>query len=479
MSTALLWGIQLAVTTAFTMVTVGLALRLARPLMQALAMLWCARWAMMLVLFAYSVLGTGNVILNFVLETAVGALFGVQMFVGCTVVACADSPPDRLPPVTWGRGALLGAIVAASAHALNVALLDNSPVVAVLWARMFYLATYVCLLYGLLRLHGASAGARRRSSPLIAGTIGTLVFFVIDSVLRGRALLGATGAYDQLAAILSALLGTLVFGLATLLAALESERDAIAESAEQLRLSTLQAAESTRLQALGGLAAGVAHDFNNILSVILGGVDLVADRLADAPTDVHLELDEVKAAAKRGAMLTRRLLAFARQEPERPIEFTAGSALCELVPMLERLMGAGVRIQAVVSSTRAVRMAPAQFEQIALNLVVNARDAMPDGGMIDIRLEDVDSARFDALAVGGVRPGAYVRLTVCDSGVGMSPATQRALFEPFFTTKGARGTGLGLATVAGAVRDVNGAVGVQSAEGTGSAFEVWLAAVAA
>ena len=95
------------------------------------------------------------------------------------------------------------------------------------------------------------------------------------------------------------------------------------------------------MQALGGLAAGVAHDFNNILSVILVGVDLVADHLADTPSDVHLELDEVKAAAKRGALLTRRLLAFARQEPECPIEFTAGTALCELVPMLERLMGGG------------------------------------------------------------------------------------------------------------------------------------------
>ena len=236
MSTALLWGIQLAVTTAFTMVTVGLALRLARPLMQALAMLWCARWAMMLVVFAYSVFGTANVVLNFVLETTVGALLGVQMIVGCTVVECAGSPPDRLPSVAWRRGAFLGGSVAAVAHALNVALLDNSPVVATLWSRMFYLATYVCLLYGLLQLPGTSAGARRRSSPLIAGTIGTLVFFAIDSVLRGRVLLDVTGAYDQLAAILSALLGTLIFGVATLLAALESERDALAESAEQLRL---------------------------------------------------------------------------------------------------------------------------------------------------------------------------------------------------------------------------------------------------
>ncbi len=248
------------------------------------------------------------------------------------------------------------------------------------------------------------------------------------------------------------------------------------ELAEALRVRErleTRLVERGKLEALGELVGGITHDYNNLLTAILGhaewGRDETADRRArDAFQDI-LE------AGERAAGLTRRLLAFARGGAVSPGVTDLSMALPELGTLLDRLLPAGIHL--LVEAERdglPVPLDPTALEQVVLNLVFNARDAMPEGGAITVRAgaQALDAARAQGLQIP---PGRYVRLQVRDQGTGIPPELRDRLFEPFFTTKGpGRGTGLGLSTVWGVVREVEGTVEVASTEGLGSTFTVWL-----
>jgi nitrogen-specific signal transduction histidine kinase/ActR/RegA family two-component response regulator len=234
--------------------------------------------------------------------------------------------------------------------------------------------------------------------------------------------------------------------------------------------------QAQKMEAVGRLAGGVAHDFNNLLQVIQGHARFALEALPE-PGDLREDLEAVYAASERAARLTRQLLAFSRKQILQPRELDLNAVVRGVMPMLGRLIGEDIAVVThLAPRLGAVTADPAQLEQVLVNLAVNARDAMPEGGTLGIETADV---ALDAAACerrdGPVAPGAYVRLAVRDTGAGMDEATRARAFEPFFTTKApGKGTGLGLATVYGIVRQSGGCVTVSSAPGAGTTVVVEL-----
>jgi two-component system, cell cycle sensor histidine kinase and response regulator CckA len=236
---------------------------------------------------------------------------------------------------------------------------------------------------------------------------------------------------------------------------------------------------SQRLEAVGTLAGGVAHDFNNLLTAIIGFTELAIDRTTDLGEDpraegIRSDLSQVMMTAERAAALTSQLLAFSRRKTTEPTQVEISAALRDIEPMLRRLLGTDrILVSELREGLPPVLCDSGQLTQVMLNLVVNARDAMPGGGTVTVR------TRF-ASGSGPSRepdlpPGAWICIEVEDTGVGMSPEVQARIFEPYFTTKKlGRGTGLGLAVVYGAVENAGGVVVVKSAPGAGTTFRVYL-----
>jgi len=237
---------------------------------------------------------------------------------------------------------------------------------------------------------------------------------------------------------------------------------------EQLR-------QSQKLEAIGRLAGGVAHDFNNILMSIMGAADLLLMQLQkdDAARD---EATEIKQSVDRGAGLTRQLLAFSRRQASRPRLFALGDIVGGMDTMLRRLIGPEIDFE-IASAPQPVHVVAdsGQVEQVVMNLVINSRDAMPEGGRLLVRVDEVelDDAAAHAFVEG--QPGRYARLSITDTGTGMDEQTRARLFEPFFTTKEhGKGTGLGLSIVYGIVKQSGGYITVTSERGRGTTFLIYL-----
>jgi CheY-like chemotaxis protein len=229
------------------------------------------------------------------------------------------------------------------------------------------------------------------------------------------------------------------------------------------------------MDSIGRLAAGIAHDFNNLLAVITGYAEMVHLRLP-GEDPLRGKVEEILKAAGRAAGLTRQLLAFGRRQALQPKVLDLNVVLSDMETMLRRVIGEDVEL---VASRQAhlgsVHADPAQLEQILLNLVVNSRDAMPDGGRITIETQDVELDAEYAAAHVPTRPGRYVMVAVTDTGSGMDAATQARIFEPFFSTKGVgKGSGLGLSTVYGIVKQSGGYIWAYSEVGVGTTFKIYL-----
>ncbi|MDO9709340.1 ATP-binding protein [Paracraurococcus lichenis] len=248
------------------------------------------------------------------------------------------------------------------------------------------------------------------------------------------------------------------------------------EDRTEARRAEARLAEAGRLETVGRLAGGIAHDFNNLLAAILGAAE--AARAAGLPPAAEADVAQIEEAARRGAGLVRQLLAFARQQRLQPRVIELNEAVTAIAPLLRRVLGRQVQVElALEQPGRRVRVDPTQLDQVMLNLAVNAREAMPEGGRLRIATGHRLVLRPEGEGAGrtALPPGRWVVLEVSDTGRGIPPEVLPRLFEPFFTTRPEKGgTGLGLATVQGIVAQSGGQVAVESRQGEGTTFRIYL-----
>src|SRR5687768_6142583 len=274
-------------------------------------------------------------------------------------------------------------------------------------------------------------------------------------------------ATNQLALTAALLIAVPIAGL------LVARRERRAQN-EQLRLER-QLAESQKMEAIGKLAGGVAHDFNNMLTAILGYAGMIHE---DAPpkSPIQQQATQIRRAAESAATLTQKLLAFSRRQVLQTNQVDFAAMLDNLVVLIRRVIGENITVTTHADANLWQILAdPVQVEQSIVNLAINARDAMPNGGTLQIAARNVARPKGEQRPEGDVKPGEYVQITVTDTGIGMDEATRTRMFEPFFTTKPqGQGTGLGLSTVYGFVRQVGGYIGVMSTPGKGTSIELLL-----
>jgi PAS domain S-box-containing protein len=259
----------------------------------------------------------------------------------------------------------------------------------------------------------------------------------------------------------------------------EQERyETIAEDITDRRALEEQLRQAQKMEAVGRLARGVAHDFNNILAAIVGASELLAAQYPEGHPS-RVEAEEIRQAAERGSALTRQLLAFSRPHTFEPQVFDLQAQIASFEATLRRIAGQAVTLTLrAIGEPAYVKVDPGQLQQVLMNLVINARDAMPDGGTLEIRVDSFSLDEHNAARYPGLPPYRYARIAVQDSGVGMNAELRSHVFEPFFTTKEAsKGTGLGLSIVYSIAKEAGGTVTCVSAPGKGTTFEVLLPVV--
>jgi len=249
----------------------------------------------------------------------------------------------------------------------------------------------------------------------------------------------------------------------------------IYQDVTERRVLERQLQMAQKMEAVGRLSGGIAHDFNNLLGVILGYIQVIKRSLVSG-NSLYEYAEEIEKASHRAVALTRQLLAFSRQQVLEPVVLSLNTLVSGMEKMLPRLIGEDIELNLILNPTISqVKADPGQLEQVLMNLAVNARDAMPDGGKLTIQTADAEIDVAFAREHPGSIPGKYAMLAVTDTGTGIDPETQAQIFEPFFTTKGRdKGTGLGLATVYGVVKQSNGYINVESQRGKGSTFTIYL-----
>jgi two-component system cell cycle sensor histidine kinase/response regulator CckA len=247
------------------------------------------------------------------------------------------------------------------------------------------------------------------------------------------------------------------------------------QAEELLRRRDEQLRQSQKMEAIGRLSGGIAHDFNNLLGVIIGYSESIEQKLAPGDS-LRKSAEEIRKAGERAASLTHQLLAFSRQRVMQPQILDLNALVTDMGKMLRRLIGMHIELTTnLATELDRVKAEQSQIEQVIVNLVVNARDAMLEGGKLLIETSNFNVNENFASSFPFLQPGPYVVLTVTDTGIGMDDNTRRHIFEPFFTTKGpGKGTGLGLATVYGVVKQSGGSVVVDSEPGKGSTFKIFL-----
>ena len=263
--------------------------------------------------------------------------------------------------------------------------------------------------------------------------------------------------------------------VAEVTAAFDRMREGLQKTQNEQKQLEERLRQAHKMEAVGRLAGGVAHDFNNLLTIIRGHSDLLLDRMSGAEPSRH-SVEQIQKAAGRAVSMTRQLLAFSRMQVLQPRVLDLNAVLADLGKMLPRLIGEHIEYAFLPEpKLAALKADPGQIEQVILNLVVNSRDAMPNGGKITVRTSNLAMQEREAAQRPPMQAGNYILLSVSDTGHGMDQKTKAHIFEPFFTTKEVgKGTGLGLATVYGVVKQSGGFIWVDSAPGKGTTFEIYL-----
>ena len=470
--------LQAVVTLSFAGVQMGVARHFDRPAMRALSKLWLLLAIATVPNILSSWVGAaGNKDLSRALNTVVIALLAACI---PYVRAATDALASRNPPVReTRRDAMAWALAALVLHGVAVfgssALLPDARLVTVTASRLIKLAVIAVPAQIAWNAY-ARADQHKRAIRLLAFGFSALAIRQAISVTLGL----RVGMPDlPFAAVLTAItievLAIMCFGVMSLLTNSAEELAVVQRQSATLVAAEARIASGERMESLGRLAAGVAHDFNNVLQIIkltTGSLRYSATGREDA-----VALDEINDATNHGAALVGQLLTFARQQPQDPQRFDVLDRLRGLAPMLRRIAGPSVECNVTITDGVAiVLMDPAQLEQIAINLVSNARDAVGQGadGRVTVTL-DVLAVGANDLRTGTAAAGDYVRLLVADNGHGIAADIRSRIFEPFFTTKeNGQGSGLGLAMVHGIVRRAGGNVTVDSEPGRGATFAVYL-----
>src|SRR5208282_5065925 len=253
----------------------------------------------------------------------------------------------------------------------------------------------------------------------------------------------------------------------------DSSFEIFMEDITETRMLELQLRQAQKMEAIGRLAGGIAHDFNNLLMVISGYVEFLLERLGPDPR-LRGPAQEISNATQRATSLTRQLLAFSRKQILTPKVLDLNEVVAENLKMLTRMIGEDIDLVMIPGPTLgAVRADPGQIDQVIMNLAVNARDAMPQGGKLTIETANISLDEDFARTHAPIVAGEYVMLSISDTGVGMDSETQSRIFEPFFTTKGTKGTGLGLSTVYGIVKQSGAYIFVDSQPQRGTSFRAY------
>ena len=484
------WILHAACAATFTLAMTLLAVRLRRPVMRTIATIWW--WQLLIAL---------NLVVYF---------YWREWFVEHTLVRFLGTFALHLPSFAMapllrrlratlergeeaaardsehlGRWAAVAVTTTILFEAARTSWPESASGLTFIVSRVVAVFPYLYALWPHERpVASVSAAPAIQESPLAANAFRLAL--AIRAVVIGIDLVVRLVPWDPAAVDLLTvfvvtinLVGLVAFGTILLFVALENERAATMKQADALHAAELRDARSQRMQSLGRLASGVAHDFNNVLTVVVNAAD-EAGRLTAPGTPIREELAAIDAAGRQGMALTRQLLDYARQRPAAQQLFAPADVVRGMAPICERLLAAPGRIQWEVRATSNVRMDPSQFEQLVMNLVANARDAMESApGTVTVTLTDAEVTEV-AQASAQLAPGAYVKLAVADTGSGIPPEMLQSIFDPFFTTKAARGgTGLGLATVQDIARAHGGDAFVESAVGVGTTVTVWVAAMTA
>lgn len=471
--------LQSAVVLGFAATLEGVSRHFGRPAMREISIVWrlFALAAVLNILSSWS-----GAVWN---ERTLSRTF-TTLFVAC-LAACipyvrnaaralemaeAPLPGARREAGLWWLGAL-------SLHALGVfgsALLwPDARVITVTWSRVIHLV--VLSISPVVVWHAwRSARVNRAALQLLAVGLSALAVRQVIRVLLGlRVGLPDLPFGMVIGFVTFDVLAVTVAGVCCLLATTAEEVTLINEQALLLSRARDRVAASERMESLGRMAAALAHDMNNVLQVVSMSVEQLRD---DTPAPLSAELlRDVESATQHGQSLTSQLLLFARAGTKQSVRFDAAERLHALSAMLRSLAGPGLETSVTGDpGTACLVMDPAQFEQIVVNLVANARDAVQAGGRISVTL-DLVTITLGSARGATLDPGEYVRLVVADTGTGIPAEVRDHIFEPFFTTKSAgRGTGLGLATVHGITRQASGDIVLESKVGHGTTFEVLLPA---
>ena len=472
--------LQAVVALSFAAVQYGVAQHFQRPAMRALAGLWhlLAVAAVVNIFSSWSGAVWENRELSRALNSVViGLLAAAIPYVRRATEALAVPEPRER---RVGRSALIWGVAIGSVHAIGVfslaAALPDLRVVAVTYSRVL---KFVVLSVPAVITWIAFSRAEQHKRALRLLAIGSSALAVrqaISVALGFRVGLPDLPFEAVAGAIILEVVTIMLFGVMSLLANTAEELAVAERRSAALREAESRLAASDRMESLGRLAAGVAHDFNNVLHVIR----LSAGSVQPTPRDAvdRGALDEIVAATSHGAEIVSQLLTFARQQPQDPKRFDVFDRMRSVAPLVQRVAGTGSECSIeVAAGVAVVVMDPGQFDQIAINLVSNARDAISGNGRIGVRLEAV-TLHEDAAERVGVKPGGYARFRVEDTGHGIPAAIRRQIFDPFFTTKSAgQGSGLGLSTVHGIVQRAGGTIALDTQEGRGTRFDVYLPAV--